>query len=110
MAKTVGTMKISNPRTTRNGFISLLYLPLLSGYQLPSVCSTMPSSRATIATGLPVLITSFTASSLYSGVNSRRLLPIVNILSFKVSTKPGHGHPYTALHCTGRAIVIARVQ
>jgi hypothetical protein len=26
-------------------------------------------------------------------VNSRRLLPIVNILSFEVSTKRGHGHP-----------------
>ena len=38
----------------------------------PSVCSFKPSSRATRATGRPVSTTSFTASSLYSGENSRR--------------------------------------
>ena len=53
----------------------------------PSVCSTMPRSRATVATGLPVLIISFTASCLNSGVNSGRLFPMMNILSFEVSTK-----------------------
>jgi hypothetical protein len=36
----------------------------------------MPSSRATVAMALPVLITSFTASSLYSGVNSLRVFPM----------------------------------
>src|SRR5450759_668291 len=57
----------------------------------PSVCSLRPSSRATVATVRPVLITSFTASSLYSGVNPRRVLPIMNILSYEVSTERGQG-------------------
>jgi len=60
----------------------------------------MPSSRATVATvatARPVLITSFTASSLYSGVNSRRCLPMTNILTYKVSTVRGEGQGY-ALH------------
>ena len=52
----------------------------------------MPSSRATVATGRPVLITSFTASSLYSGVNPRRVRPMMNIPSYEVSTQRGHGH------------------
>src|SRR6185503_10495297 len=51
----------------------------------------MPSSRATVATGRPVLITSFTASSLYSGVNPRRVRPMMNILSYEVSTERGQG-------------------
>src|SRR5674476_1271317 len=38
----------------------------------PNICSFKPSSRATRATGRPVSTTSFTASSLYSGENSRR--------------------------------------
>ena len=46
---------------------------------------------ATVATALPVVNTSFTASSLYSGVNSRRDLAIVNILSCEVSTPRGQG-------------------
>ena len=37
-------------------------------------------------------ITSFTASSLYSGVNSRRCLPMMNILSYEVSTARGQSH------------------
>jgi hypothetical protein len=45
-----------------------------------------------VATVRPVLITSFTASSLYSGVNRRRVRPIMNILSYEVSTKRGQGH------------------
>jgi hypothetical protein len=40
----------------------------------------------------PVLITSFTASSLYSGVNPRRVRPMMNILSYEVSTERGQGH------------------
>jgi len=36
-----------------------------------------------------VSITGFTASSLYSGVNPRRVLPIMNILSYEVSTERG---------------------
>src|SRR3954468_535877 len=52
----------------------------------------MPSSRATVATARPVLITSFTASSLYSGVNSRRCLPMTDILTYEVSTVRGQGH------------------
>lgn len=36
--------------------------------------------------------TSFTASSLYPGVNSRRCLPITDILAYKVSTVRGQGH------------------
>src|SRR5450631_2320990 len=51
----------------------------------------MPSSRATVATVRPVLITSFTASSLYSGVNPRRVRPMMNILSYEVSTERGQG-------------------
>jgi hypothetical protein len=39
---------------------------------------------------------SFTASSLNSGVNLRRVLPIVDILSCKVSTKWGQGHALTS--------------
>jgi hypothetical protein len=35
----------------------------------------MPSSRATVATVRPVLIISFTASSLYSGVNPHVCVP-----------------------------------
>jgi hypothetical protein len=41
----------------------------------------------------PVLITSFTASSLYSGVNPRRVRPMMDILSYEVSTERGQGHP-----------------
>ena len=60
--------------------------------QPPRLASLTPSSRATVATALPVVMTSFTASSLYSGVNSRRDLAIVNILSCEVSTTRGRGH------------------
>ena len=60
--------------------------------QRPNVASLMPSSRATVATALPVVTTSFTASSLYSGVKSRRDLAIVNILSCEVSTQRGQGY------------------
>ena len=66
------------------------------GCRTPSPTTAVPiitSSLATPAVGLPVLMTSFTASSFYSGVNSRLLLPMMNILSFEVSTKPGHGQP-----------------
>ena len=66
------------------------------GCRTPSRTTAIPiitSSLVTPAVGLPVLMTSFTASSLYSGVNSRLLLPMMNILSFEVSTKPGHGQP-----------------
>jgi len=42
------------------------------------------------------LITSRTASSLYSGVNSRRCLPMMNILAYKVSTKRGEGHSHVS--------------
>jgi len=38
-----------------------------------------------------VLITNFTASSLNSGVNLRYVLPIMDNLSYKVSTKRGQG-------------------
>lgn len=54
-----------------------------------SVTSLMPSSRATVAAARPVLMTGFTASSLCLGVNSRRVLAIVNILSCEVSTRRG---------------------
>ena len=54
--------------------------------------SWIPSSLATVATVRPVLITSFTASSLYSGVNPRRVRPMMNILSYEVSTERGQGH------------------
>jgi len=64
--------------------------------QRPNVASLIPSSRATVATALPVVTTSFTASSLYSGVKSRRHLVIVNILSCEVSTQRGQGQ-----FCTG---------
>jgi hypothetical protein len=37
------------------------------------------------------LITSFTASSLYSGVNPRRVRPMMDILSYEVSTERGQG-------------------
>jgi len=57
----------------------------------PNVASLIPSSRATVATARPVLITSLTTSSLYSGVNSRRCLPMMNILAYKVSTVWGEG-------------------
>src|ERR1019366_6021986 len=59
--------------------------------QRPNVASFRPSSRATVATVRPVLITSFTASSLYSGVNPRRVRPMMNILSYEVSTQRGQG-------------------
>jgi len=59
----------------------------------PNVASLMPSSRATEATARPVLITSLTASSLYSGVNSRRCPPTMNTVAYKVSTKRDEGHP-----------------
>jgi len=55
------------------------------------VTSLTPSSRATVATALPVVKTSFTASPLYSGVKSRRDLAKVNILSCEVSTRRGQG-------------------
>ena len=38
------------------------------------------------------MITSFTASSLYSGVNPRRCPPMMDILSCEVSTARGQGH------------------
>ncbi len=49
-------------------------------------------ARATVATGRPVLSTSFTASSLYPGENCRRCLLTKDILSYKVSTTQGQGH------------------
>ena len=57
----------------------------------PSEASLMPSYRATVATARPMLMTSFTASSLYPGVNSRRVLAMMNILSCEVSTQRGQG-------------------
>lgn len=39
-----------------------------------------------------MLITNFTASPLFSGVNPRRGLPVTNILSYEASTKRGQGH------------------
>jgi hypothetical protein len=53
--------------------------------------SAFPSSRATAR---PVLMTSFTASSLYSRVNSRRVLAMMNILFCEVSTQRGQGHAF----------------
>src|SRR5664280_71160 len=69
-------------------------LALKSWTHLPNVDSWMPSSRATTETARPVLITSFTALSLYSGVNPRRVRPMMNILSYEVSTERGQGHQW----------------
>src|SRR5450759_2944139 len=66
-------------------------LALKSCTHRPNVDSLMPSSLATVETVRPVLITSFTASSLYSGVNPRRVRPMMNILSYEVSTERGQG-------------------
>jgi hypothetical protein len=55
------------------------------------------------------VITSFTASSLYSGVNSRRDLAIVNILSCEVSTRWGHGQYFffTGMSALMLAVAVA---
>jgi pimeloyl-ACP methyl ester carboxylesterase len=50
----------------------------------------------------PVLITSFTASSLYSGVNPRRVRPMMNILSYEVSTQRGQGQTQEVLLIHGQ--------
>jgi hypothetical protein len=42
----------------------------------------------------PVLIISFTASSLYSGVNPPRVRPMMNILSYEVSTERSQGQTF----------------
>jgi len=47
--------------------------------QFPNVASTIPKFRATSAIGCPEEITYCTASALYSGVNFRRVLPILTI-------------------------------
>jgi hypothetical protein len=50
--------------------------------------------QAKVTSRCSYLMTIFTASSLYSGVNSRRVLAIVNILSCEVSTQRGQGQCY----------------
>ena len=63
----------------------------LAELAVASVCSLMPSARATTATGRQVLTTNLTASPLYSGANSRRSLPMLGILSHALSTDRGQG-------------------
>jgi hypothetical protein len=63
--------------------------PGMSRRQRPRVASLMPSSRATVATGRPVLTTSPMASSLYSALNFRPCLPIMNILAYEVCPPSG---------------------
>ena len=67
-------------------------LPVNAFTHRPKEASLIPSCWATVETRRPVLITSFTAALLHSGVNSRQALAMMNILFCEVSTNRDQGH------------------